>query len=499
MKLALPPRPADIGLNPWPAASVDAWSGLADGAATLSRGAGTGRAFQELVNEARAFLSSQDVLGLAARAQDRRFVRAIAVAWFDEETARTTMTSAVLAVLRSARVSRLGTIALASILLEHFARLDAWQPGLYVELRDLVRVAVGQQAAREGRDLVETLREQDRVTLELDGPELLSRALVAAGVDPLTWLREMHLSGSADSRFGWMLRDRYYLERIAATDAADGDHGFLATVEDEVLLRQRTASTDEDGDYFGHQVLTALTAKDTRHPNRAWLRAVLGVGGDPRLVQTPEWRLWWSKVPEANVRRAVRWMYGMDLRAFLDGVEAYAEATRNEPMMRLLEPRKRLLLGLYEQDRVDDVRLVVGSDIRRWINRSATFALNDIARLDDPIKQDTAIVYLDCGTFWVVEGSHNFQLQLFVGGPPPRLADRRRTSFDVATLRDTIPSLHRETHGESSHVSIWHRGRQWIQDALDFLRVHGAHLDELGLLSRSDYIDLVNRRDRPRY
>ena len=42
----------------------------------------------------------------------------------------------------------------------------------------------------------------------------------------------------------------------------------------------------------------------------------------------------------------------INLAAFLDGVEAYARASGNTAMERMLERRKRLLNGLYEQDRI---------------------------------------------------------------------------------------------------------------------------------------------------
>jgi hypothetical protein len=211
-------------------------------------------------------------------------------------------------------------------------------------------------------------------------------------------------------------------------------------------------------------------------------------------VQSRAWRTWWSQVPRENLARATRWMSGVDLGAFLDGIEEYARVTANDAMQRMLERRKRLLTGLFEQDLVEDVRLVLGSDIRWQIQRSTRLDLRDVARLQDPGKHDTAVIYLDCGDFSLIEGSHNFKLHIYLGGGIPALADRSVTVFDGDFLRDTVPARHRAVHGAGSHRAVPHLGGDWIRKTLDFLASHGVDLDETGLMTPEDYDDLVSRR-----
>src|SRR5690606_21233387 len=134
------------------------------------------------------------------------------------------------------------------------------------------------------------------------------------------------------------------------------------------------------------------------------------IAGDPRTRGTHQWETWWGRIDPGSTTRAVRWMQGLNLRAFLDGVERYAIESDKEDMERMLERRARLRLGLYEQDRVHDVRLILGDEIRRYISASTAIPVNDVARLSDVARRSTAVIYVDCGDFSLIEGSHSFPL-----------------------------------------------------------------------------------------
>lgn len=389
--------------------------------------------------------------------------------------------------------SRLGTMTAASLLLEHFDLLDSWHLGLFGTFAGLVRRAVVAQPAAQRKDLVESLRVNEKVMFVPEGPRLLASWLVSRRFEPTSWFRSYALGAFGDSRFGRVTRDAYFLAWIAAADAQHETSDYLKTISDEVVARQRTDDTDESGRYFGHDVLEALTAKDTRHPSVAWLDTVLAIGGDPRVRETPTWRRWWARVSPASVQQAVRWMQGVNLKAFLDGIDAYARETGNADMQRMLERRRTFLGGLYEQDRVDDVRLILGQNIRRWIARKSGVPI-DAAELTGSGMADTAIVYMFCGDFSLVEGSHSFKLHLYAGGPVRPIADRRVRSFDVADLRARYGELHQREFGWDAYRQFVHQGGEWIRGSLDYLSERGVDLDERALLTPADYADLLSRR-----
>lgn len=493
----LPPVPR---LDPpeWSDRVRGAWLERADRAAAIGRTAGTGRNFTALCDEARELLRSGAVREIGSRSAERRFVRAVVTVWLDDvELAESTMTSEVVrAVSAQARPSRLTTVSLGALFLTHFDRLDMWRPGLFVVLRDLVTRSVAVQAVGRRPDLVEVLRANADLVESGTGPVRLARRLVGEGSDAAAWFRQNHIYAYLDSRFGRLVRDSYYLELVGAADAENDGHRFLGPVTAEALARQKTEATDEDGLSFGHLVLTALTAKQTKHPSAQWLQAVLEIGGDPRLAETARWQLWWARTPELNRLRAVRWMQGANLRAFLDGVETYARETSNDSMLNMLERRKRLLIGLYEQDRVEGVRLILGDHIRQWINRSSEVRLGDVARLQDSSRQDTAVIYVDCGDFALVEGSHNFKLHIYIGGSLQALANPRKRQFSSTFLREDVPRWHSDTHGPENSAAIAHQGGEWIRKALDFLAEHDVVVDERALMTPADFADLGRRRQQ---
>jgi len=498
MRTTLVDLPArTVTLPVWGAAMPAAWTERAQAAGRITTRAGTGRHFDALIAEARTLLIAGHHDALVNRAGDRRFLRAVVTVWADNEPlARSTMTPGLLRSLAVAgSFSRLTTITAASLLLEHFDLLDHWRPGTFDALAHLVRSAVETSPARRHRDVVEALRVNAAVMFVADGPQRLARWLVTQdGLDPVTWFRGHGLSAHLDSRFGRVARDAYFLAWIEAADASASEHPYLATIKDEAIARQRTETTDADGRCFGHVVLEALTKKPTSRPSGTWMEAILDIGGDPTKYETHQWRTWWARVAPEALRQAVRWMQGVNLRAFLDGVDAYARETGNESMKRMLERRRLLLLGLYEQDRARDVRLILGDDIRRWVVRHSAVPI-DAARLRGGISSDTAMVYLDAGDFALVEGSHNFKLHLYVGtGGVPAIADRRTRVFDAVDLRDVYPDRHVITRGGHMYLGVAHQGGEWIRTALDFLRSRGIRLDERALMTPNDYADLARRR-----
>lgn len=495
-KQSLGPVPR-FELKPWSDETKTAWALQGSRAEAVSTGAGVGRSFQQLLDEARRLLEDGDVETIRQRLGEQRFDRALITLWLNDETlAQTTMSAVVMAALSAGkRLSRLTVIIAVTLLLKHFDRLDGWRDGLFYEMSGLIRRAVAGPNPGQNPHAVDALRSLDGYLFEIEGPRQLAHHLLTTRTDFMQWLTANQLSAHADSRFGRLVRDAYYLQLIDGADAKDENHPFLEAVTSDVLANQHT---DQDRLLFGHQVLTALTGKTTKNPSTSWIDAVLKLGGDPRLQRTTQWQRWWTKVPDENVRRAIRWMQALDLQAFLDGVADYAKTTGNEKMTRMLARRQRLLLGLYEQDLVEDVRLILGSDIRRYIERSAKFDLFEVARLRDSSKQDTAIVYLNCGSFCIIEGSHNFSIHVFIGGPLERLANPRNGWFEAAALRDEIPFRHKQQHGEDSHLSVIHQGFEWVRKTLDFIRDHGIEVDEHDLMSPTDRVELARRRDNDR-
>ncbi|MGF0116028.1 EH signature domain-containing protein [Promicromonospora sp. Marseille-Q5078] len=444
-----------------------------------------------MLGEARTLLESRRSEEIVARSTDRHFARAVVVLWSEEpRLAQRSMTPPLVDAVTAGPPSRQTVITLAALLLTHYDLLDDWHEGLFAAVTSAVDRAVGGTRHREHQDLVEVIRASGRYVTRVDGPQVLAGELVATGTTPENQPEARALCGNDQGRYARVLRNSYYLAQIHAADHTTDGHAFLA----DATARATTLRRDEDDRRFGIAVLTALLDKpDGRMPSASWVEAVVEVGGDPRHEQNPTWREWWAHVPDDLRARAVRWMSGADLRTFLAAVELFGIENGNVDLQRMFPQRQRFLMGLYESGLVRSTRLILGEDVRATVRRVTNLGLYDVPRFADP-RRDTAIVFVDCGDFHLVEGSHNFKLHVYLGEPEPVLTDPLHRSFTRDDLTKTVPYRHQQRHGESAFGAWSHHGSAWLWHALDFLRDGGVSLDESALVTRQDLAYVVQRR-----
>ncbi len=496
--LPLPPARADQ-LAGWSERALTGWSRLEERASVLAAHAGTGRRFDELVQEARGLLDALDRDLPHRMTAEPRFARAVVTAWAgDRDLCERTMTSELVEMLRPVegrRPSRLAVITTTSLLLAHFDALDEWRPGLFATLAATIRAMVAASAVGRA-DSVETLRTQGAFLLDPQGPRTLARHLLATGVDPVDWLRAHHLGTMRNLRYAHLLRDAVYLVQIEDADPTVEGHTVLVQVRDEIVARQRSTKDATDSDAarrFGHDVLSALLMKDARRPAADWLDAVTVLAGDPRHRQTERWALWWRPLDPSLVERAVRWMSTADLRAFLEAVAEYGRSQGKSDLTRMLAPRRRFLEGLYETDRIVETRLILGSDVGRRVVGPAGSSSFDAARYSETNGNDKAIIVVDCGDFTVVEGSHNFRLFLFAGEPVHRLMDQRKRHYTLDDFRSLTTAEHEQLHGRGRWTAISHQNG-WQREAFSFLRRLGVQVDERSLVDDATYLSIQRRR-----
>lgn len=496
MSLTLPPP--RVALASWPDDMPEKWQRVAAQAKHIARNAGSGRRADELHGPVRRLLEERRTDELLTRMGDRVFARVVVALWAEEpRLAQRSMTpKLVRAVVERSEgrpVGRPTAITLASLFLEHYDRLDDWHEGLFEATAVTVDVAAHRSRPRAHRDLLEVLRDLRRYVVDPEGPRSFAHHLVTSGTTPEKDPDARALCGDNSGRYAQVLRNTFYLELIASADHSAEGHWFLA----DATARATALRRDEDDRRFGITVLSALCDKgDTAVPSTEWVDAVLAIGGDPRHEQSSTWRDWWAHVDEPLRARAVRWMSGADLRAFLRAVRVYGDETRNESLQRMFPRRERFLMGLYETGHVRATRLILGNDVRRTMRRVTNINLVDAPRFDD-MNTDAAIVFVDCGDFHLVEGSHKFKLHLYLGRPGPELTDPRRRAYTREELIHVIPDAHKSRHplGDGAHDAWTHdQGGAWLRKALDFLRERGITIDETALVDKHDMEDLVRRR-----
>lgn len=495
MRLA---TPALRDTPPWPTASTTGWDYLTRTAARAARTAGAGRGFPDRVAEVRALLQRGKTEVVRRRLASPQVARALVHVWRDDaELAARTMRADLVREIAAAwrdRPSRLTLLALASLHLTHFDTVEQWEAGLFDELAITVLDGVTELPAPPtgpgAADLLAAFRLRADVVTELTGPAHAAAEMRRVDTTLARWLADHGLVGSDGGRFGQLLRQAVHLERLRAADPSRPEElGFLEELTPESLV----LAPGTDGLQFGHAVLRAMTDRPGANPSEPWVATILAIAGDPRLTHTTPWAHWWRPLPPEHAATMRRWLSIEDLKLFLDAVETFGRTAERLDLQRMFPARKRFLLGLYESGIVVETRLIMGDGARSSVLHQLGRVRSDISRYAS--ERNTAVIVVDCGAFFLVEGSHNFQLYLYAGRPLTELVDRRTRVFDAPLLKEDLPDRHTRSHpyGLGAVESVRHLGL-WQGRALEYLMTDlGQNLDPRLLLDAPTYQDLARR------
>ncbi|MCW4386321.1 EH signature domain-containing protein [Salinibacterium sp. SYSU T00001] len=496
MTLRLPPRPV---VRDWPADTIESWQALSLSARGVTRRAGTGRRFEEHLAELRRLIDAGSHVALLEAVSDRSKLRALATIWLeDADRAERSVSIEILqrmVELHSMKFSLLTTYVLVHAYLKYFDRMDDWAGGVRAAFADVLGAAVAHQssAGRGDDDTVAELLAHPEFYFGVDGPGRLAEALHSQGASLPLYFRRAGLLGSDNGRFGELVRYALYIVQIREADP-DEDHDFLREIAHPDVINAPGSA----GQRFGHDLLIELLRRTEAAPGAAWLETVLDIAGDPRMRATARYLQWWNAIPDDLRARAVRWLSAQDLKLFLLAVEAFGVEGDIDALNRLFPSRKRFLQGLYDSGFVRETRLILGDEARDFVRQRVGKELRaSLSILEGPNSSETAIIYMDCGTFHIVEGSHNFKIWTYLGEPDDAFVNRARMRFSRRDLITTIPQRHRERFGWNSVQDKAHQGF-WQRDPIYFLAANNIPLPLEAVLDRADYDALKYKFGLPR-
>lgn len=481
------------------------WTSITAKAEALAQGIGTGPHSPEEKIRVRRLLLSGDIKAIKTASDDNpRFHRLAAALWAaeDEFAAKTFRRPLLAAVFGGEQLSRMTTRSLAGVLLRDFSRLEEWEFGLFDYFAKLIVWAISdvRLSQRTSKNLLLTVSNHPEWFLTPDAPESVVNHLRSTGTSLDDFLNEIGASSAANGTYAESIRHALYLRRLQETDPAADDplHQELRRPE---LYMAPTAT----GGYFGHRLLEVLCATQTV-PGSAWLDTILHIAGDPRLTNTLKWTTWWSGVPREVRDRVQGWLSSEDLRLFLAAVEDFALTAESDGIQRMFPARKTFLEGLLNLGLVKETRLFMGTQAKTHLRlRLGKNVLSDITPLTDSSDKETSAIYLDCGKFHLVEGTHNFRLWIYHGQPAPALTDRRKRTFSQKVLRTDIPKdflkgqrLHvpdttRDLSQSTRHQALPHHNL-WQANALEALTRFGVSLPADQLMDEETYWNYRRQR-----
>ncbi|MGO1562680.1 hypothetical protein CZ771_11270 [Actinomycetales bacterium JB111] len=473
-----------IVLREWSTEDLRGWDALAERARAMTRAGVETPEYRRILAEVRELLRSGRLDEIDRRLEKAYVIRALLNVMHDSPNlARVGLSIDRLRRVEAARAERFTRqecIAMLGIHLHHFDRLDQWEEGLFELSAEVILRAgagLGRKQLREGA--LRTVVEHPSIISSTGGPA--EYAGLAVDVGSLEdHIQATGLASQMSGRFGESVRREYFLEQIRRADHRSTDLPWFAEVRREELWN----APGEGGRLFGHDLLEALADKDATPPSTAWLELVTGIPGDPRIDYSSMWRTWWGPVSGAARRRVTQWIGSSDLRLFLEAVEAYGEDNHEAGLIRMFPARKRFLEGLYDQGLVKETRLILGNQMRQWIRRNIKNRSFESAMFS---RTHTAVIVIDCGDFFLVEGSHSFRLWIYMSEVDERLMDRQVGSYHVDELTVDVPRRHAENFGFGAHRDVTHQGF-WQAKALEFLLVDNQmDIDPRPLLTPEDF------------
>lgn len=469
------------------------WRSLSDGAKALSARVGTGGPFKDYVSRAKTILKDFDLREFSKSIESQSMIRAFFHAWMSESAlAESTLRIQTINALSTSKLgmSRLGTMALIHLHLMYFDRVDQWESGLFSAIEDAVRKAVAAQRRNDKViDIVETVRAKPELVIKASATSSASRLVVNGEHSVEGLLADLKLSGLEARRYRELLNQEVYLRRIENADP-HANNSFLSGISSDAVRK----APRPGGGYFGIDLLEALISRPNGMPSLEWLNAILDIAGDPRMSYTQNWSTWWSPLEESARETVIRWLSDQDLELFLRTIEEYGERTNNETLQRMYPDRSKFLRGLQKSGLVRETRLFMPASARDFAGRTLpNRVLQTISRLEG--TRDQSLIFIDCGKFHIVEGSHNFKIWVYEGAVHELLSSRRRYSTHIDELRQPLSDQYFKKG--QRYKAVTHNGL-WQYPVLCFLRQDlGIDINSSEMMTKATYSEMRYKKGMP--
>lgn len=492
MTLDFPLPAARASLLRWSEHDMSLWNTLALDAQEMSRRIDNPGLSAETSNRARSVLASEHP-ELHSELADHKICRAVVTLWAgDQQLAEDTMRVPVLqTVCDNGNYTRLFTFALANVYFMYFDRLADWDRGLFSATAERLRQAVLQQTRARNRDVLFAVRERPELTLAKEAPDAIARLALEQDRDLPSVMRDAGLGDYSRGQYAEAARQRLYLDRIARADPRQSYDWLPDLCQSDIA-----DAPASDGRRFGHLILEAMTGHRTDSPSREWENTILKIGDDPRARGTVTWNRWWSRIPAENLRRVIAWLSGEDIRLFLEAVKAFGRKNHKTDLLRMFPDRERFLKGLLELKMVRETRLFAGPSARTAIREiMGTDLRTSITQITGGNYRDTAVIFMNCGDFHIIEGSHNFRMRVLRGEPPEIMANWKMDRIDYSDFLNGVE--YARILGED-YVSLTHNvHKKWISDALLFIARAGQYVPPEDIMTSETYRDVSATRPLP--
>tara|TARA_B110000240_G_scaffold198296_1_gene258065 strand:- start:1343 stop:3037 length:1695 start_codon:yes stop_codon:yes gene_type:complete len=491
--LHLPPIPELAQFN-WERMSQQ-WNSLTLQTKKIADGAGQGEEFKALEQQINRYVMYDQKEKLKQILIKRKGVRVLTQLWIDKEDVRKNSLNEETIDYIQAKHPKLGMSSLMNLISLVYRYFDALVDGnIFNRLTQWLNQQIEQRlkGRKNSSDTILSVLNQAKWLLDLTAPKALVNLAKQNHLDLNEQLKELRLNELPQGRFLDICHAQYYLDTLREIPVGE-QHDVLH----ELLKHDVATMPFEEGKRIGHIALEIIIDRSAGAPSEIWQNFVLNLAGDPRIANTAtNYRQWWKPIGENRVKAVTSWLAKEDLRLFLGAIEEYANYTGDEALNRMFPARKRFLEGLYEHGFVRNARLMLGNQaehtVKRVLGKSLTTSYINLRGMTQ-----TSIIYLDCGDFHIIEGSHNFKLWIYMGLPSNKLNDYSLSELNHFALTNSFPQEYKKNYPKGELMPIQHSPTSWQKNAIDFLTQNGIELDLEKLFYKDEYRRYVNRYGLP--
>lgn len=496
--MRLPDLGSELELSGWPDKNPNPWQPLIEVPIVEPT---RNNAFERVCEQIREMARTRNFMGLRELLQRRIGARALTWLWQNDPVyGRPLLTVRLLDLMieqQQPRLTRLTLLQLLQLYFQLFDQLDSPPQEEGASLRERMEEHLRQQLQKTllkpgATSVLANIKPHASGLLSADGPMRLVQSAQEEGKELEKAFISRGLKGFDQGRYGDVCRAHYFLKTLRDLPLGAYDPVFI-----ELLKREVSEAPFEQGRCIGHAALEILIDRVTDSPGEAWQDFIVSLAGDPRIVSSSSrFRRWWLPLGEDRIEKVRGWLSKEDLRLFLQAIEQYGAEHHDVALQRMFPARKVFLEGLFRLKLIRSTRLMLGRTARASIRKILGNELRtSFAELDNSMA-DKAVIYLDCGDFHLVEGSHNFKIWSYLALPSLQLKNYNKTSFTHHELIHTIPGDYRKQYSDTPYEAVAHNGL-WQDKVIRFLADQGIELDWEELFTRADYQEFLRRTGVP--
>ncbi|WP_156940888.1 EH signature domain-containing protein [Halomonas halodenitrificans] len=501
--MILPPLEV-ININ-WGSSSLEPWVVLIESTKKIEDDVGRGDAYLKAEEKLLDVARSRNFGVLPTLLKKRVSVRALTQLWLDDsDVLKRLMSPRLLEVIVEAQRPRLGRVPLLNMLqlyLQEFDRLDRYASQSDGTLREQFESVLVDQVEKVElldeelltNDLISVVKQYGGWILKIDGPAQVVRVAIKNGITLEDAFSRFGLKGFDNGRYADVCRAYYYIEKLHEIDEQEWSPVF-----DELLHHDVSkAPYGREGKRIGHAALEVLIDRVTE-ASEAWQDFMLSLAGDPRVSsRVKSYREWWAPLGEQRVEKVRGWFSKQDLRLFLQALEQYGESTNNDDLKRMFPARKAFLEGLFRLKMIKNTRLMLGKKAEYSVRNILKNELKvNYIKLDGQLS-DKAVIYLDCGDFYLIEGSHSFKLWVYLAPPSLKHLSYEVISLSHFELTNIVPKVYKQENPSLEYAAVVHSPSNWQNKVFEFLAKNGISLDVEALLCKEDYRKYIARFGLP--